>query len=84
MEDIKLEITIERPTADDPMGYIGMVMKSAKPFPGESHLRMEDAADGTCTPETLKKVVADLWSYFEHGHKTFAQRSAITRLPRTR
>jgi DNA-binding transcriptional regulator YdaS (Cro superfamily) len=74
MEDIKLEITIERPTADDPMGYIGMVVKNAKPLPGESHLRMEDAADGTCTPETLKKVVADLWSYYEHGKKAFSTR----------
>jgi hypothetical protein len=74
MDDIKLEITIQRPTAEDPFGYIGMVSKNMKPLPGETHLRGEDAADGTCSPETVKRVIDDLWSYYHTGKKSFAQR----------
>jgi hypothetical protein len=74
MEDMKLEISIERPTAADPYGYIGMVARNAKPMPGETHLRCVDAADGTCSPETLEKVIRDLWSYYRTGKKSFAQR----------
>jgi hypothetical protein len=72
MQDVKLEITIERPSADNPLGYINMVAHSLKPLPGESYLRSEDAADGPCTSVTINKVVADLWSYFRKGEKSWA------------
>jgi hypothetical protein len=74
MQDVKLEITIERPSAENPLGYISMVARSLKPLLGESHLRFEDAADGPCTSVTINKVVADLWSYFRKGEKSFAGR----------
>jgi len=74
MEDLRLEITIERPTAENPFGYIGMVATSLAPLSGKSQICCQDAADGTCTPETLQRVVGDVWSYFQNGQKAFAAR----------
>ena len=76
MQNVRLEITIERPTEDDPTGYIGLTAHSLKPELGESHIRQEDGADGTCTPETIGRVIADVLSYYEHGHKSHTGRMA--------
>lgn len=74
MEDLRLEITIERPTADDPYGHIGLVASSLAPLPAESLVYCQNATDGSCTAETLNHVIADVWSYFLNGQQSFARR----------
>jgi hypothetical protein len=67
MNDIKLTITIIRPTEEKPKGYIGLVMSNLEPLPGETWTRGCDCADGPHTEETLQKVIADIRSYVEMG-----------------
>ncbi|HUU60595.1 MAG TPA: hypothetical protein VMZ50_13730, partial [Phycisphaerae bacterium] len=42
--------------------YLGCVMSNRAPWPGETHTRGGDLADGEFNDETLRKIAADILS----------------------
>ena len=66
--DLTLTITMQRPTQQEPDGYIRMTAQTN----GPEGPRMEDAADGPHSEGTIVKVFEDALSYFRHGRKSWA------------
>ena len=48
--------------AEGKPSYLGCVMSNRAPWPGETHTRGGDLADGEFNDETLRKIAADILS----------------------
>jgi hypothetical protein len=74
LPDLILTISIDRPTADDPDGYISMLAHTKVTGQVDAP-KFEDAADGPIDEKTIAQVIADFRSYVKTGHKrTWASR----------
>jgi hypothetical protein len=72
LQNLVLAITIDRPSAAYPNGYICMTAHT-KPNPGGNEAVLyEDAADGEINQKTVEAVIRDLQSYVINGRKAFA------------
>jgi len=49
-------------TGDRTKTYLGCVMSNRAPWPGETHTRGGDLADGEFNDETLRRIAADILS----------------------
>ena len=74
MDDVTLQIHIERPSASNPHGHISMSAQTKNP--AEEHPRFEDAADGNHDGGTMLRVMQDVLSYFHTGRKCFANKAS--------
>lgn len=50
------------PARGERKSYLGCVMSNRAPWPGETHTRGGDLADGEFTDETLRRIFADILS----------------------
>lgn len=50
------------PERGEKKSYLGCVMSNRAPWPGETHTRGGDLADGEFTEETMRRILADILS----------------------
>lgn len=68
MNNTQITITIRRPSDQSPNGYIGATY-SNDPLPGEDWRRSGDLADGPHNSETVSRVIGDIHSMIDFGHR---------------
>jgi hypothetical protein len=66
--DLRLTIDIDRPSKDCPDGYVGMFVEE------KGTKRMAGAADGKHTEDAIKRVLIDVYSYFQNGRDAWTNR----------
>ena len=70
-DNLVLTISIDRPSAEFPEGYLCMTAHLKSNDPNHPAIAFEDAADGPLTAETLESLICDLRSYVANGRKAF-------------
>ncbi len=65
---LRLIIDIDRPSEEDPCGYIGLIVQQ------KGSDRREDGVDGMHDEQTIKRLLEDVYSYFKTGRGAWQNR----------
>ena len=74
MDSINLEIIIERPSNDDPLGYIGLVVKNNSSELTDEGETYQVLSEGTCSQATLQRVFEGVSRLCGKDEQAFAAR----------